>query len=509
MHFNKHVGVKAPNMAKISAAYAICSIVQKCLSFLTMPLFTRLLTLEQYGQYSVYFSWSSIITILTTMNLQYGSFSRAMVKFSDSRNQYISVIQTICLLLSLVFLIIYLPLREYFNQFFELPTFLVVIMIIEIMANMAISSWAGRNRFEYKYKGVIFVTLLTSLLAPVIALILVLNVAEKGYARIIGYSIVTIVIGSCFFIYNYIRGKSPFRKDMWKYAFSMNAPLIFYYLSQVIFNQSDRIMISQMVGLDKAAIYSVAYNLAIVLNFVVDAINNSYVPWLYEKIRDGKESANGKISILIAILIAFLLLGIIALAPELVYILADAEYAEAKWIIPPIAMSVLLLLYSQFTINIQFYYEKNIFLVFASIGAALVNIGLNYWLIPIFGYYAAAYTTLASYLLFALGNYIFYLILLKKNKQKNKMYNVPILLLILFVFMGIGFLAMYLYNYSIVRYVIIGVVLLALLISSKFLIKFVRKLLAKEEGALETAELQNETDNKNEDLTGDDSNDIT
>ena len=356
MHFNKHVGVKALNMAKISAAYAICSIVQKCLSFLTMPLFTRLLTLEQYGQYSVYFSWSSIITILTTMNLQYGSFSRAMVKFSDSRNQYISVIQTICLLLSLVFLIIYLPLREYFNQFFELPTFLVVIMIIEIMANMAISSWAGRNRFEYKYKGVIFVTLLTSLLAPVIALILVLNVAEKGYARIIGYSIVTIAIGSCFFIYNYIRGKSPFRKDMWRYAFSMNAPLIFYYLSQVIFNQSDRIMISQMVGLDKAAIYSVAYNLAIVLNFVVDAINNSYVPWLYEKIRDGKESANRKISILIAILIAFLLLGIIALAPELVYILADAEYAEAKWLIPPIAMSVLLLLYSQFTINIQFYY---------------------------------------------------------------------------------------------------------------------------------------------------------
>ena len=56
---------------------------------------------------------------------------------------------------------------------------------------------------------------------------------------------------------------------------------------------------------------------------------------------------------------------------------------------------------------------------------------------------------------------------------------------------------------------IIGVVLLALLISSKFLIKFVRKLLAKEERALETAELQNETDNKNEDLTGDDSNDIT
>lgn len=457
-----------------------------------MPIFTRLLTEEQYGQFSIYFSWSAIITIFTTLNLPYGTFSKAMVKFDDSRNQYISTIQFICIMLSVVLFAIYFPLRQYFNKALELPTFLVIIMLVEIISNFAILCWTGRNRFEYKYKGVILVTILVAVISPVLALIFVFTSEEKGYARILGYAFVTIAVGMGFLIYNFVKGKNPFRKDMLKYAFGMNGALIFYYLSQVVFNQSDRIMISHMIGMDKAAVYSVAYNLAIVLTFVIDAINNSYVPWFYEKIKKREVKDNKKISILISILISFLLLGIIALAPELIYVLAGENYLESKWVVAPIAMSLLLLFYSQLFINVEFYYEKKYFLVIASIGAALVNIGLNYWLIPKFGYVVAGYTTLISYVLFALCNYLVFVIILKKQKVKNQMYNIPVLLLVLVVFMGIGFLAMFLYNYSIVRYIIIGVVLLTLLICSKWIYKFIKKFFNNKEEANEVKETENQ-----------------
>lgn len=468
---------------KASLAYTICSIIQKCLSFITMPIFTRLLTEEQYGQFSIYFSWSAIITIFTTLNLPYGTFSKAMVNFEDSRNQYISTIQFICIMLSVILFAIYFPLRHFFNTVFELPTFLVIIMLIEIISNFAILCWSGRNRFEYKYIGVVIVIILIAVLSPALALIFVFSSEEKGYARILGYAFITITVGMGFLIYNFIKGKNPFRRDMWKYAFGMNASLIFYYLSQVVFNQSDRIMISHMIGMDKAAVYGVAYNLAIVLTFVVDAINNSYVPWFYEKIKKGDVKDNKKISILISILISFLLLGVIALAPELIYILAGKNYLEAKWVVAPIAMSLLLLFYSQLFINVEFYYEKKYFLVIASIGAALVNVGLNYWLIPIYGYIVAGYTTLISYILFALCNFLVFVWLLKKQKLKNDMFNIPALLLILVIFMGIGFLAMFLYNYSIVRYIIIGVVLLIFLICSNWIYKFIKEFFNKKEEA--------------------------
>ena len=63
-----------PLTVKVSTSYAICSILQKCLSFITLPLFTSCLTTEQYGQYTIYTSWSGILMIFLTLNLAYGSF---------------------------------------------------------------------------------------------------------------------------------------------------------------------------------------------------------------------------------------------------------------------------------------------------------------------------------------------------------------------------------------------------------------------------------------------------
>ena len=278
---------------------------------------------------------------------------------------------------------------------------------------------------------------------------------------------------------------------MWKYAFGMNGVLIVYYLSQVIFNQSDRIMISHMLGMDQAALYSVAYNIAIILTFVVDAINNSYVPWLYGKIKEDKQQENKKISILLSILIAFLLLGIIALAPELIYVIAGKEYIEAKWVVAPIAMSLLLVFYSQQFINIEFYYEKKYLLVVAAIFAAVLNIGLNFWLIPIYGYVAAGYTTLISYFVFAVSNYLTVLFMMKKSKIENNIFHIPLMLAVLVVFIAIGFLAMFLYNYSIIRYVIIGVVLIAILAGSKWIIKLFKNMFKKQEGQNEVTQTEN------------------
>ena len=53
----------------------------------------------------------------------------------------------------------------------------------------------------------------------------------------------------------------------------------------------------------------------------------------------------------------------------------------------------------------SFYYESKKGLVFASISSAIVNIYLNWLLIPKFGFIVAGYTTFVAYMLFALINY--------------------------------------------------------------------------------------------------------
>ena len=117
----------------------------------------------------------------------------------------------------------------------------------------------GRNRFEFKYKSVVAITLLTSILSPVLAFVLVSCTEEKGFARIMGYVSINVIVGLIVFIQNTKRGKKLFNKEFWKYALGFNIPLLAYYLSQVIFNQSDRIMISHMTGTGEAAMYGVAF----------------------------------------------------------------------------------------------------------------------------------------------------------------------------------------------------------------------------------------------------------
>lgn len=473
---------RLPEGVKASVAYTVCSILQRCLSMVTMPLFTRILTQEQYGQYTLYSTWMNIFTIFITLNLAYGSFSKAMVRFEENRCGYVAAVQNITLVLAGLFLLLYLPLRHIWNPLLELPTPLILLMVGEIVFQCALLCWYGQRRFENKYKGVVAVTLTVAVLAPALAFLLVRSSDAKGYARILGYSSVNIIAGLVFFILALVRGKGGLKKEYWKYALFFNIPLIPYYLSQVVFNQSDIIMIEHLTGpnsTDNVAMYGVAYNLATLMTFVLNAVNGSYVPWLYGKIRENRGEDNRPVANGIAILMAFLLLSVIAIAPEFIDIMADDSYEAAVWVVPPVAMSILLLFYAQLFINVEFYYEEKKMLVWASIGSALLNIVLNALLIPVFGFVAAGYTTLASYVAFALCNYIAIRKVARREQLSLNYFDLRSLIFIFLIFMVLSFLAMLLYNLFWIRWSIIGLVLVSIVIFHKKVIAFVKSILAR------------------------------
>ena len=463
--------------AKASVAYTICSVLQKCLSIITMPLFTRLMSTEQYGEMTVYTSWTGLFSIILTFNLAYGSFSPAMLKFEKDREGYVSSIQGICIVLTCIFVAIYLPFTSLWNGLFKMSTLLVILLIFETFAANSINLWSGLRRFEYVYKPVVALTLAMSIGSTVVSVLAVLMSEEtkEGSARIIGHAAVWIAIGLVIFIYSTVKGKKLFNKEYWSYALKFNVPLLAYYLSQMIFNQSDRIMIDHYCGKGKAAIYGVAYTLAIMLTFVLNAINNSYVPWFYKKIKLGKEEENAKVSLGIAGIMAVLILSLVMVAPEVIRVMAGKEYLEAKWIIPPVAISLLLLFYAQLFINVQFYYEKKGKLVYASVGAAVINIILNALLIPSVSYIAAGYTTLVSYIIFAVMNYFTMKSVAKEENFSLKALNIKGLILLFIVFSGLCFAIMALYDFIIIRYAVIAVCGIICIIKRRQVIAFVMK----------------------------------
>lgn len=463
-----------PLGVKVSTAYILCSIVQNGIGFITLPLFTRMLSTEEYGQVTVYTSWLSVLTVFITLNLAYGSFSKAMVKYEKERNEYITSVEVICFIIAGIFLGVYSIFRGFFSKVLELPTYIVIVMIVEILANAVIQFWCGKKRFEFRYKEVVAFTIITSVVSPIVQFILISNSADKGYAKIIGTASVTVFSAFILLIYGIQKSNRICTKEHMLYALSFNIPLLIYYLSQMIFNTSDRIMISHMCDNEKAALYGVVYNIVLVLNMILAAINNSYIPWVYKKINEKEQEDNNRIFMQLTVIVAVFVVMLVWCSPEIIFILAGKKYMEAVGVVAPVAISVLVLFFSQVFINYEFFYEDKLSLNLGSVLAAVVNIVLNYWLIPLCGYQVAAYTTLLSYIMFAAFNYSRARKLWKKNSGKDDFFSRKSIMGVAVCAMCASYIGIILYNYIFVRIGVVVVFLIVLLVERNKIIKVVK-----------------------------------
>lgn len=212
-----------------------------------------------------------------------------------------------------------------------------------------------------------------------------------------------------------------------------------------------------------AALYSVACNLGNVLKIVTNSINNSIVPWMYEKLGQGEYEKLGKTTTAVIVIPVIPVLMLIAVGPEIIWLFGGDKYAAAQYVIPPIAEALVFsFTYTVFT-NIEFFFDKNKFVMFASIVASVLNVALNYLLIGPFGYVAAAYTTLLCYALMAAAHYIYVRRLFAQKKIKCP-FSGMVLVGMALLLVGLGFVLTLLYPYAIARLIFFTVCLVALFI---------------------------------------------
>ena len=210
-------------------------------------------------------------------------------------------------------------------------------------------------------------------------------------------------------------------------------------------------MIANLANDSEAGIYSLAYSISQIMTLVNTALMGTISPWIYQKIKNKTTEDIAGISYITMIIVASVNLLLIALAPEAVSIFAPKEYYDAIWIIPPVAMSVFFMYCYDLFAKFQFYFEKSHYIAIASICGAVLNIILNYIFIPIFGYYAAGYTTLMCYIVYDIVHFIFMKKVCKENLGNIKIFDIKILLSIAGIFVFFGFVVMALYNMLLIR----------------------------------------------------------
>lgn len=452
-----------PNSIKASIWFMICSILQKGITFITIPIFTRIMTTSEYGRLSVFLSWQEIVSIFATLNLNYQIFNNGMIKFNKDRDGYTISMVGLGFLSSVISFLIILCFYSIWFKYTKIDIVLLLFMFINMYSLLVVGIWTVRNRFDFDYKLLTILTIIFSILNPALGIILVKISTNKVLFRVLSLALSSLCFAIISFILMFKKSKKIIVSEYWKYALKLSIPLIPHYISMVILHSSDRIMIGNIVSEEAAAFYSISYNVALVMQIILNSINSSFIPWVYQRMEKEEYTAIKKYSKLLIIAVATITLIPMFLAPEAIMILGGSKYFDAIKIVPILSTSVFMIFFYSIFIIIEMYYEKSSYITLGSVLAAIINLFLNYIFIEKFGYKAAAYTTLTSYILLALFHYIMYRKVCLSNSIKEEIFDSKIMFIISSILILISILVTITYDYIILRICLFLLLLIVLL----------------------------------------------
>lgn len=395
--------------------YTISNILLKGIVFITLPIFTRLLSTEEFGLYNTYSAYQSIVTVFTGICL-YGSLRSAKYDYKDSYDEYSGSILFLSGF-SLVILVIFSCMfYENIKSYWEFSKPILIILLIHSYAMFVIQYYNTILALKFEYKQFIIVSFLNTFLNIFLSLFFIFTVFNENRAigRIIGFALPPIIIA--FFIwvkivvYNPINHRKLINIPIWRYGLILSLPLVIHSFSQQLLAQFGRIMINKMVSAEAAGIFGFVFTIVTVLQIVILSMDNAWSAWFYDQLNIKDYKVIKRYSGLYIILMIFLYAGFITIVPEVIKIMAPQNYWSGISLVIPLSFSMIFTFLYSLPVHVEYYYKKTKYIAIGTTLATAINIILNLVWISKYGYEAAAWATVVAYAVM----FIFHWLIAKK-----------------------------------------------------------------------------------------------
>lgn len=389
------------------------------IGFLTTPIFTRILGTVQYGKYSVFYSWVTIITCLMGMQTQtsivtgYYDYKESYFSFRSGILLVGTIISSVFIVLSLLFSV---PLANWLG--YTIPIF--VMLLLSSFFHYVIDF--ARMSLIYEKKAVLNFIISTSLslITVFVSLLLLDNFGEdeRFLSRVYGLTIPYCVIGIAVYIIIYLKKPAMPKLEYWKYSLVLGVPMVFHALSGKILGQADCIMLEKMGNISESVgLYSFYHTYTSILTVILTALNTSWLPFFFDDLSENstkqlKIKTKHYLELFTLICIVYLLMS-----REVSYIFADSSYFKGLDLIPIFTLAIYFTFMYQFSVNYEMFRKKTGIIAIGTFGAAILNIILNALFIPVLDMYGAAIATTLSYLGLFIAHYY-----ISKKLQGGKSY---------------------------------------------------------------------------------------
>ena len=400
--FFKKGGKKDTRIAiKAGFGYTIGNISIKGISFLTLPIFSRIMTPSQFGMYNVFISYEAILYVIIGLAI-HTSIQSARLEFNNEVNKYVSSVSLIYICNFILFNIIVFCFGDYLSSLFDFSKEILYLLVLFSFGTSIIQLYNNKVSLNYEYKKYLIVSFIYSIGNILLSLVFMFSVLNdnKALGRMLGTS-VTSLAAAIFVLYSLYKEALPkFNKHYWSFALKYSLPIVPHGISQVLLSQFDRIMIRTIIGNSAAGIYSFATNIKLILTVITDSLITTWRTWFFQALSENKVEEIQKRAIQILELYTILSIGLMSISHELILLLGGIKYDSAKYVVIPMILDAFLLFIYGVIVQSEYYAKKTHFIMIGTIIAASINIITNYFFIQKYGFIVAAYTTLFSYIIY-------------------------------------------------------------------------------------------------------------
>lgn len=394
------------NLFKSFSLYTIASFIERGIAFFLLPVFTFYLTTKDFGVLALITSIFSFTLPLINLGIQ---SAISVAYFNGNKENYPSYFSSsifppfiTAFFLTVLLLIFKTPVGNYLGIPFIWILSLPFFCFLSFFNSLILIDYQIKNEPS---KYVVF-SLSSSTLNILISLLLVV-IFNLGYpGRLIGQylSITLFSIIAAYILYK--KRKLLVRNVSWentKNSLSFGLPLVPHVIGGIVMSMSDRLFIDHFWGKEQLGIYNIGYVIGSAISILCVAFANAIIPFSYELFSINTYEAKAKV-----VKVYWLFIGLLMVIVFCVWIFTplvfewfvDAKFSGGAkyviWITLGYFFQGLYLLFA----NIIFYLKKTKVFFYLSFVNILINLGLNYFLIPIFGPIGAAYATCISFFVF-------------------------------------------------------------------------------------------------------------
>ena len=389
---------KTNKAVKAGIGYTIGNVLVKGIGFLTVPIFSRLLTTEEFGVVNVFLSYGSILFVIIGLAI-HSSIRSANIEFKGEIDRYTSSVSLVYIANLLLFLGIILIFGASLGTLLDFSKPILYMLILYSFGQAVLTLYNDRISLDYDYSQYLLIALINSLGNVGLSLLLILTIFQdsRDFGRILGSTIPVFVLSCILLLKLYQKSKPQFIKEYIIFALKYSLPIVPHGISQILLAQFDRIMIRSMIGDAAAGIYSLANNLKLILTIISDSIATAWSTWFYEEMEKANTKSIQKRAAQLCGFFCVLTIGLMAISPELILFLGGEKYIEGKYVAVPMIIDAFIVFIYNIIVVSEYYKKKTAFIMLGTMIAAVINVIMNIVFINLYGFIAAAYTTLFSY----------------------------------------------------------------------------------------------------------------